>query len=163
MVGAQLVWLLSKLSVNSHINWLSIALNVLISDSSLLAYHLSVFFPLFTKCLFRNRKIWIVCDQIKMPSANEHYAVSCNQTLTAEKKHYHLYDSMWFPKEALPFNTHQLVFQTVLFKWCWSRSKAAPNRHPLACYYIIIPWSAIVHLSHQLRSSPTLAPLTLEH
>lgn len=101
MVNAQLVWLFSKLSVSSHRNCLSIALNMLISDSSLLAYHLSGFFPLFTKCLLRNWKKWIVCDQIKMPSAYEHYVVSCNQTLTAEKKHCHLYDSVGFPKEAL--------------------------------------------------------------
>lgn len=50
MISAQLVWLSSKLSVSSHINCLSIALNELISDSTLLAYHLSGFFPpLFTE------------------------------------------------------------------------------------------------------------------
>lgn len=42
-----------------------------------------------------------------MPPAYEHYAVSYNQTLRAEKKHYHLYDSMEFPKEALPFDARQ--------------------------------------------------------
>lgn len=49
-----------------------------------------------------------------MPSAYEHYAVSCNQTLTAVKKHCHLYDSMGFPKEALPFNACQDYFRQYL-------------------------------------------------
>lgn len=42
-----------------------------------------------------------------MPPAYEHNAVSYNQTLRAEKKHYHLYDFMEFPKDALPFNACQ--------------------------------------------------------
>lgn len=49
-----------------------------------------------------------------MPSAYEHYAVSCNQALPAEKKHYHLNDSMGFPKEALPLNARQDCFRQYL-------------------------------------------------
>lgn len=60
---------------------------MLISDSSLLAYHLSGF---FFPSLLNQELEDMNCDQIKMPPAYEHYAVSCNQMLRAEKKHYHL-------------------------------------------------------------------------